>query len=253
MSEKEITISNKERKPAMEGNGAGAGRMAKGGSDLLQQPIKLVDRQEKTLRLAQMAILVAISSLLVFVSFPLLPGAPFLEYDMADVPILYAAFTFGAPAGLLVLTLAAFIQAFLMGHNGWIGFLMHMVSSGMLILVARAICSRPKARRRRMIPALIIGSLCVTAIMIPLNFIFIPMLMMNVPLAESFGLFISGLSGNIDPAAYSEVAVTAYNMVKGMVLAAIVPFNLIKYLLNSLIFYLLYRAVPYLGKGRNRL
>jgi riboflavin transporter FmnP len=40
--------------------------------------------------------LAAISLLLVYlIHFPIFPGAAFLEYDMADVPILIATFLFG--------------------------------------------------------------------------------------------------------------------------------------------------------------
>ncbi len=207
--------------------------------------------RSQTLRLAQLAVLVAISSLLVFISFPIIPGAP-MEYDMANVPILFAAFVFGTPAGLLVLVIAAFIQAFLLGHNGWIGFLMHVISSATMIFVARGISAKFKMSKTGMIIGLVAGSVAVMLIMIPLNFIFMPKVMMNVPIAEAFSIFISGLGGNIDPTLYSELAVTAYNTVKGMLLVAIMPFNLLKCLLNSLLFYLLYRAVPMLTKSRQQ-
>ena len=49
--------------------------------------------QTKVRKLATMAMLVAISIVLVYlIHFPIFPGAAFLEYDPADIPILIGAF-----------------------------------------------------------------------------------------------------------------------------------------------------------------
>ncbi len=52
-------------------------------------------------KMVMMAMLAAISIVLVnFIHFPIFPSAPFLEYDMADVPILIGTFLFGPLNGL---------------------------------------------------------------------------------------------------------------------------------------------------------
>ncbi|MEG1661904.1 MAG: ECF transporter S component, partial [Clostridiales bacterium] len=157
---------------------------------LLHRPLNAQNQKDNTLLMVQMAMLIAISSVLVFICFPLVPGATFLKYDMADVPVLLCAFTMGPVPGLLVLGIASFIQAFLFGHDGPIGFLMHMIASGTLVLVAYGIYAGLKKHKKAMIGGLICGSLAMAAIMIPLNFIFTPKVMMNVPVGEAFRLFI---------------------------------------------------------------
>ncbi len=199
--------------------------------------------KDSTLQLVRMAMLIAVSSVLVFLCFPLVPAASFLKYDMADVPILLCAFTMGWGPGMIVLTVASFIQAFLFGHDGPIGFLMHMIASGTLVLVAYAIYAACKRTNKGMILALICGSISMALIMIPLNFIFTPKVMMDVSVSEAARIFIDGLSGGYTPGAYSEAAVTAYQMVKGLLLVGLIPFNLLKAGLNSLLLYLVYRSI----------
>lgn len=205
-------------------------------------------QKQRTLRLAQMAMLVAISSVLVFACFPIIPAAPHLKYDMANVPVLLAAFTLGTPSGLLVLTLAAAIQAFVLGHDGPIGFIMHMMASGTMVLVATSVCRALGGEKKGRIIGLAASCLAITLVMIPLNFIFTPKVIMDVPVGEATRLFIDSLSGGYVAAEYSEMAVTAYNAVKGLLWVGLVPFNLLKAGLNSVIFYLVYKKMGALIK-----
>jgi len=219
---------------------------------LQQQGGKAVTSRERTLMMVRIALLIAISCILVFVSFPLIPGAAFLEYDMADIPVLLATFTMGTPVGLFVLAVAAFIQAFLFGHNGWVGFLMHMLSSGTLVLVASGIYHGMKKSNKGMIIGLVCATLAVTLIMIPLNFVFTPKILMDVPVAEAASLFWDGLSGGYDATAYGEAAIGAYEAVKGLLLVGLIPFNLLSSGLNAVLFYLVFRHLPGLVKKMRR-
>lgn len=214
----------------------------------MQRQGLLGNKKDRTLRMVQMAMLIAISSILVFVSFPIIPGATFLEYDMADIPVLLAAFTMGTPAGMFVLTAAAFIQAFLFGHNGWVGFLMHVVSSGTFVLVASAVYRALQRSNKGMIIGLLCGCVIKVLIMIPLNFIFTPKMLMDVSIVEAASIFWHGLFGGYDAAAYQGATVSAYQTVKGLLLVGLIPFNLLKAALNSVLFYLLYRHLPSLVK-----
>ena len=204
-------------------------------------------QQGKTKRLVLMAMLAAISIVLVyFVRIPLVPAAPFLLYDMADVPVLLAAFMISPGAGLLVLFVVSVIQAFLLGGNGIIGLIMHFFASGALVLVASGIYNALKPRKGALIVGLVCGSLMMTLLMIPLNFIFTPKVMMDVPIGEAARIFIDGLKGGIDASAYGEMTVGAYQAVKGLLLPGIIPFNLIKAGLNSAIFFILFKSLRFI-------
>ncbi|NLN97988.1 MAG: ECF transporter S component, partial [Eubacteriaceae bacterium] len=53
-------------------------------------------KMKQTKRLTEMAVLAAMSIILVAtIHFPIFPAAPFLEYDPADIPIFIGTFMFG--------------------------------------------------------------------------------------------------------------------------------------------------------------
>lgn len=90
--------------------------------------MKIQNTNNNVIHMAQLGMLAAISIVLVaFVRIPLIPAVPFLEYDMADAPILIAALLFGTVPSLAILFIVSVIQAFLFGGNGWIGLVMHFL------------------------------------------------------------------------------------------------------------------------------
>lgn len=205
------------------------------------------DRSRRLLEMVEMAMLAAVSIVLVYLlRIPLVPAAPFLMYDMADVPVLLAAFMISPSAGLLVLFVVSVIQAFLLGGNGIIGLIMHFFASGALVLAAAGVYRALKRKKGSLVLSLVVGSLLMTLLMIPLNFIFTPKVMMNVPIGQAARIFFASLTGPLDPSAYSEAALGAYQAVKGLLLTGIIPFNLIKAGLNSAIFFLLFKSLRFI-------
>lgn len=89
-----------------------------------------------TKKLCGIAVLTAMSIVLVsLIHFPLLPAVPFLEYDAADVPIIIAAFLYGVPSALIMTVAVSLLQAFALGGNGVIGFVMHVLSTGGFVVI----------------------------------------------------------------------------------------------------------------------
>ena len=169
--------------------------------------------RERIIRLTTLAMLSALAVVIGLFKFPILPAAPYLEYDFADVPILIGTALFGGPAGLAILFVVSLIQAFALGGNGIIGFLMHFIASGTLVMVVHFILRKSKSPAR-MIAAFVFGTLAMTAVMIPLNYIFTPIL---------FGVDRSFVTSVLVP--------------------AIIPFNLIKAGGNSALAFLLFRVL----------
>ena len=173
-------------------------------------------------RMVLMAMLAAISLVMVmFIRIPLFPAAPYLEYDMADIPIMLGAFLLGPSAGLTILFIASTIQAFFLGGNGIIGLIMHFVASGALIVVASIIYRRGKEKTSKLIIGLILGSLTMTGLMIPFNLLFTPILT-GMPV----------------------------NAVAAMILPILLPFNLLKAGCNSLIFFFIFKSIRYYLKDK---
>lgn len=172
-------------------------------------------KQMNTRKLAVMAMLVAVSVILVYlVHFPLFPAAAFLEYDPADIPILIGAFTYGPVAGILLTVAASAVQALTVSaQSGLYGFLMHIISTSILCVTAGVIYKYNHTRKGAAI-ALLCGTLAMGVGMMLANH-FITPLFMGVP---------------------KEV-------VDGMLLTVFLPFNLLKAGINSVITFLVYKTV----------
>ena len=167
-----------------------------------------------TKKLAVMAMFTAIgAALITLVHFPLFPAAPFLQYDPADVPILICAFAYGPMAGLAVTVAASFIQAFLLGGDGVYGFLMHVIATSALTLVASLIYCR-KHTRSGAVVGLVCGTLAMGVVMMIANH-FITPAFMGAPT----------------------------QVVDAMLLPVILPFNLLKAGINSVLTFLVYKPI----------
>lgn len=170
--------------------------------------------QNKTVRLAKMAMLVAISVVLVYlVRFPIFPAVAFMEYDPADIPIFIGTFAFGPLAGLLIATVTAVLQGVTVSAaSGPYGIIMHILASGSFVVTAGLLYRGKKDRKRAGI-ALIAGVLTMTAMMVAANLIVTPIFM--------------GVSVDV---------------VKDL-MGFIVGFNLIKAGVNAVITFLLYKRI----------
>lgn len=166
----------------------------------------------KIVRLVETSVLAALAVVFMLtIRFWLLPGAKFLEYDMGDVPVITATLLLGPGSGTAVLFFVSLIQSLTVSAaSSWQGFLMHFLSSEIFLLAAYYIFRTTKSRTRLAI-AFAVSTILMAAIMIPLNLIFTPM--------------------------YMQVPVQA---VKELLLPAIIPFNLFKGAINSLIVFLLF-------------
>jgi len=163
-------------------------------------------------KITVMAMLAAVAVVSVyFIKFPLLPSAPFLEYDIADVPVLIGTMLFGPSAGLVILLITSAITVSSSSHI--IGFIMHFCASGVLVIAA-GLMYKKIGGKKGMAAGLAVGSVLMTLVMIPLNLIFT-------------GIFMG----------------TGVEAVVKMLIPAIIPFNLIKAGLNSVLTFLLFIPV----------
>lgn len=162
-------------------------------------------QNKKIIRLAIAAMLTALSVVSLYaIRLPLIPSAPFLEYDAADIPVLIGSMLLGPGMGLLMLLAVCAIQTFTVSAaSGWIGFVMHFAASGMLVLIASMIYKK-KPSFKRLIVGLVLGSLAMTAVMVPLNIVFT-------------GIFLG----------------QGAKAVAELLIPAIIPFNLLKASINS--------------------
>ena len=166
-----------------------------------------------TAMIARLAMMTAVSIVLLLIVRIPFPPAPFLVYDPADVPIYITSFAYGPAAGLIVTLIVCFIQAFMLGGDGLYGFLMHFVATGIVAVVIGLMYAKSKTKKRA-IAALVTGVIVATAVMCVMNLIITP-LYMGAP----------------------RSAVVA------MLPTAIIPFNLLKAGLNAVLTFILYKRV----------
>jgi len=169
----------------------------------------------QTKKLTKIAMLSAVSVLLVAIlHFPIIPNAPFLEYDMADVPLLIIGFMYGPLYALISTIVVSVIQGMtLSAASGWVGIIMHIIATGTLTVVSSFIYQKNKNKKNAII-GLALGALCMILVMIPSNLFFT---------VKFWGM--------------------KYEAVLAMLPTAIIPFNIIKSVLNSLIVALIYKRL----------
>ena len=172
-------------------------------------------QRSKIDRLVKLGMLTALSIILVYViRFPIFPAATYLEYDMADVPILIGTFLYGPWWGLALTAVVSLLQWLLVSPQGmWVGAVMHFCATGSYVVAAGLIYSYNKTRAGALL-GMTVGAVLQTLMMIPMNLIF---------------------------------SVHFYGIPRESIIAllptAIIPFNAIKTVANSLITFLLYKRV----------
>ena len=137
-------------------------------------------RNPKIVRMVQLALLCALSILLMFVvRFPIFPAAPFLEYDMGDVPILIGTFMFGPVSGLLITVVVSVLQWLIVSpQSGWVGAVMHIFATGAFVLIAGTIYKKSK-RLKGAVIALLCGSIAMIIAMVPMNYLISPFYLLS--------------------------------------------------------------------------
>lgn len=163
--------------------------------------------------ISKLAMMTAISVVLLLLIRIPFPPAPFLVYDPADMPIYITAFAYGPIAGLLVTVVVSLLQAFALGGDGLYGFLMHVVATGIVALVIGVLYKRKKTKKNAIV-CLVIGVVVAVVVMAGMNLLITPF--------------------------YMGVDIKA---VIAMLPTVIIPFNLIKAGLNSVLTFLLYKRL----------
>ncbi len=166
-----------------------------------------------TLKISVMAMLTGLSLVLVaLISFPIFPAAPFLKYDPADIPILICTFIFGPWAGLVVTFIVSLIQSLILGDFPY-GFLMHFLATGIMVLVSGLIYRRKKTTKNSIV-SVVFGIIAWVLAMIVANLVITPYYM-GAPIQA----------------------------VAAMIIPIIIPFNLIKSVINCTITLLLFKRL----------
>lgn len=182
----------------------------------------------RTRKMAYIAILTALSFLLMYLQFPLIPSADFLKIDFSIIPILIALVVFDIKASFLILLLRSVLTLLLnnAGPSTLIGIPMNIMALGVFTLALHLFWKR-KPNVTNYVLASFIGTIALTIVMVALNYFY------AVPMYAQFAGFdinkIIGLSTYL--------------------YAMVIPFNVLEGVIFALAFYLIYLAIkPLLEK-----
>jgi riboflavin transporter FmnP len=162
-----------------------------------------------------MALFVALSAVLALVRLPIFPPATLfgITYDPASVPAMLGGLAYGAGAGCLIGILAQILNGLL--ASDYIGALINIVAMCAFVLPTALICRRSRTTLR-LIVGLAVGSIVSVACIIPINLIIWPQFY-GIPFAETLTYIVP----------------------------LMLPFNILKVLLNSALSLLLYKSLAW--------
>lgn len=176
--------------------------------------MKLIANRTFTTRgVTIIGILTALSIVLaLYVRFPLMVS--YLEYEPGDIPILIGTFMYGPVVGLVLAAIVSLVQGFTVSaSSGLYGILMHFIATSTFVVVAGTIYAYHKTQKGA-IAALSSGAVAEIAVMLGANILITP-LFLNIPRSEVFP----------------------------MLLPIVLPFNLIKCLINCTITFFIYKPL----------
>ena len=189
-------------------------------------------------KLVFIAILGAISFVLMLINFSV-PFAPsFLKFDIAELPGLFAGFFLGPLAGFGVVVIKLLLKIAIQGsETAFVGEFSNLVSSTLFVVLAAWIYKVDRTKKGAVI-AMAASTVAVSILAIFLNaYIMFPLYsrLYGMPMEA-----IIGMGTAINP---------RINNLVTMMLFSIFPFNLVKHLVTSIITFLVYKRAGNILRG----
>ncbi len=192
--------------------------------------------------IAYTAIFACMAGVLMLVEIPLFFAPGFYKMDLSELPILICTFYLGPVAGVAAELIKVCIKLLLKGTStAFVGDFANFAVGCSFVLPA-SVVYHAKPSRASALTGMIVGTLVMTVFGSAFNAVYL------LPkFAVLFGMpmeVIVGMGTKVNPAIHS---------VSTLVLFAVVPFNLLKGIVVSLLTFLLYKRIsPILHKGDER-
>lgn len=196
------------------------------------------------------ALIGAISFVVMKIEFPLLPGVGFLKFDFSDVVITVGTFVFGAGPGIFIAFIRTFLSLIFSGFAlpsvvGQIAAFLATLSFALpFYFISKSVTQENrKTKKGRLLPilGLFVGVMAMTVVLAITNaFVLTPVYavtsMANVPAIHSYADLY-----NFTVKVYLGQLLHLPSM-NAYLFGIIVPFNLLKGLINSIVVYCLFEA-----------
>jgi len=195
--------------------------------------------RKKTEFIVKVAMLGAVSTILMLIEFPLpFIAPPFYELDFSEVPVLIGTFAMGPLAGVLIELIKVLLNLAINGTiTAGVGELANFVVGCAFIIPAGFIYRHKKTKLNALL-GLISGTLTMAVVSLPINaYVMVPAYIMLAGFEEGM---IIGMGNSIFP---------FIDSIPKLALCCAVPFNLIKGVVISVITFVLYKPInPLLKK-----
>ena len=197
--------------------------------------------RSRTRTITQLAMLGAVAGVLMNLEFPLPFLAPsFYQLDFSEVPVLVASFAMGPLAGALTELVKILVHLVTKGTTtAFVGDIANYIM-GCAFVVPAGILYRfhHLKSRRHAVLGMAVGTVSTTFVACFMNaYVLLP------AYGKAFGMPIQ---------AFIEMGTAVHSSVNGLlgfVVLIIVPFNLFKYILNSLVVFFIYKKIRIVLKG----
>ena len=180
--------------------------------------------------LVKISILGAISFLIMLLDFPLWFVPEFYKMDFSDLPGLIGAFTLGPVAGVLIELLKNILKfAFVGSGTGGVGEVANFIMGALYVGVAGLCYSKMKTRKGAIL-GMILGTVVMSLAGGLLNYyVLIPLYSKFMPIEQIIGM----------AKAINSIIVD----LKSMIIYAVIPFNIFKGIVVSLVSIPLYKRL----------
>ncbi len=183
-------------------------------------------------RVSYVAVFSAIAAILMFLEIPLFFAPSFYKIDLSELPVLICAFYMGPVSGIVCELLKILLKLLLKGTStAYVGDFANFLVGCAFILPAAVLYPLHKSRRGAIF-ALAVGTVSLTVFGSLFNAWYL------IPrFAELYGMPLDAIIG------MGTIVNSAIHDLPTLVLFAVVPFNLLKGALVSLLTFLLYKRI----------
>lgn len=200
-----------------------------------------ISRQERVLstsNMVKMAIFAAMAGVLMLFKFPIPIAPAFMTVDFGDVATLMSGFVLGPVSGVITVFLKILLNLILNGTTtAYVGEVSNFIVGSTFVVVSSLIYNRHKTKKSALI-GLLIGVIAMTMLATLSNYYVI------------FPLYARALGMGSAEAFVDTMPNIGYiNSYLDLILFAVVPFNLVKGILNALVTFLTYKKVSKVMKG----
>lgn len=201
---------------------------------------KVLNRRQisSTNSLVKISLLSVIAYVLMVIQFPIPFFPPFLQIDLSDMPALIGAFALGPTAGVLIGLIKNLLHFITKTSTGGVGEIANFLIGASLVIPTGILYAKSKKKSTALIGMLIGTALMAVVGAFANYYILIPFYAKVMPIEQIIEL--------------SASANAAIGDIKTLILYAVVPFNLLKGAVVSVLTILIYKNISHLLINRRR-